>query len=115
METAIHILIGSPLLAKTSSFRFCAGAPWSVNAGRKIALLVCAVCVTPAALVTQVSGIWTAVWLVGLPAAAPVSEQKIESVARQSGYPNINTFCIAFRKAEDTTPAAFRKIARRGR
>lgn len=43
------------------------------------------------------------------------SEDKIESVALQSGYPNINTFFIAFRKAERTTPAAFRTIARRGR
>lgn len=43
------------------------------------------------------------------------TEEKIESVARQSGYPNINTFFIAFRKAEKTTPGAFRKIARRGR
>ena len=40
--------------------------------------------------------------------------EKIESVAQQSGYPNINTFFIAFRKAEKTTPAAFRKVARRG-
>ena len=43
------------------------------------------------------------------------SEDKIESIANQSGYPNINTFFIAFRKAERTTPAEFRKIARRGR
>ena len=43
------------------------------------------------------------------------TEEKIESVAQQSGYPNINTFFIAFRNAEKTTPAAFRKIARRGR
>ena len=43
------------------------------------------------------------------------SEEKIESVARQSGYPNINTFFIAFRKAERMTPAAFRKGSRRGR
>ncbi|MEO6784564.1 MAG: DNA-binding transcriptional regulator [Chthoniobacteraceae bacterium] len=43
------------------------------------------------------------------------SEDKIESIANQSGYPNINTFFIAFRKAEKTTPAEFRKIARRGR
>ena len=43
------------------------------------------------------------------------TEDKIESVAQQSGYPNINTFFIAFRKAEGTTPAEFRKIARRGR
>ena len=43
------------------------------------------------------------------------TEEKIESVAQQSGYPNINTFFIAFRKAEKTTPAEFRKVARRGR
>ena len=43
------------------------------------------------------------------------TEEKIESVALESGYPNINTFFIAFRKTEGTTPAAFRKIARRGR
>ena len=43
------------------------------------------------------------------------SEEKIESVAQQSGYPNLNTFFIAFRKTEKTTPAEFRKIARRGR
>lgn len=43
------------------------------------------------------------------------NEEKIESVAQQSGYPNLNTFFIAFRNAEKTTPAAFRKIARRGR
>ena len=43
------------------------------------------------------------------------TEEKIESIAQQSGYPNTNTFFIAFRKAEKTTPAEFRKVARRGR
>ena len=43
---------------------------WSVNAGRKTAMLLCAVCVVPVVLVTQVTGMWTAVWLVGLAAAA---------------------------------------------
>ncbi len=43
------------------------------------------------------------------------TEEKIESIAQQSGYPNINTFFIAFRKAGKTTPAEFRKVARRGR
>lgn len=43
------------------------------------------------------------------------TEDKIESIAQQSGYPSINTFFIAFRRAEKTTPAEFRKIARRGR
>ncbi len=40
---------------------------------------------------------------------------KIELIARRCGYPNLNTFFIAFRKAERSTPAEFRKIARRGR
>lgn len=43
------------------------------------------------------------------------TEEKIETIARQSGYPNLNTFFIAFRKVEKTTPAAYRKTARRGR
>jgi len=43
---------------------------WSVNAGRKTAMLICAICVVPVVFVTQVSGMWTAVWLVGLAAAA---------------------------------------------
>lgn len=43
---------------------------WSVNAGRKTAMLVCALCVVPVVLVTQVHSMWTAVWLVGLAAAA---------------------------------------------
>lgn len=43
---------------------------WSVNAGRKTAMLLCAFCVVPVVLVTQVPNMWTAVWLVGLAAAA---------------------------------------------
>ncbi len=43
---------------------------WSVNAGRKTAMLICALCVVPVVLVTQVPNMWTAVWLVGLAAAA---------------------------------------------
>jgi ACS family hexuronate transporter-like MFS transporter len=43
---------------------------WSVNAGRKTAMLVAALCVIPVAMVTHVSNMWTAVWLVGLAAAA---------------------------------------------
>ena len=41
--------------------------------------------------------------------------EKIETIAQQCGYPNLNTFFIAFRKAEKMTPAEFRKTARRGR
>jgi len=43
------------------------------------------------------------------------TEDKIESIAQRSGYPSINTFFIAFRRAEKTTPAEFRKVVRRGR
>ncbi|MBD0371339.1 MAG: MFS transporter [Pyrinomonadaceae bacterium] len=42
----------------------------SINFGRKVALLVCALCVVPVALVTQLSNMWIAVLLVGLAAAA---------------------------------------------
>ncbi|HEX8721546.1 MAG TPA: MFS transporter [Pyrinomonadaceae bacterium] len=42
----------------------------SVNFGRKVALLVCALCVVPVSLVTQLSNMWVAVFLVGLAAAA---------------------------------------------
>lgn len=43
---------------------------WTVNAGRKTAMLVCAICVVPVVLVTQVPNMWVAVVLVGLAAAA---------------------------------------------
>lgn len=43
------------------------------------------------------------------------SEDKIETIAQRSGYPNINTFFIAFRKSAKATPAEFRKVARRAR
>jgi ACS family hexuronate transporter-like MFS transporter len=43
---------------------------YSINFGRKMALLACAVCVVPVVLVTQVSNMWIAVMLVGLAAAA---------------------------------------------
>ncbi|WP_315760718.1 MFS transporter [Sphingomonas sp. Y38-1Y] len=42
----------------------------SVNAGRKLALLVCAVCVLPIFFASSVSGLWTAVAIIGLAAAA---------------------------------------------
>src|SRR5215213_2706589 len=42
----------------------------SVNYGRKMALLVCALAVVPVVLVTHVSNMWIAVGLVGLAAAA---------------------------------------------
>lgn len=43
------------------------------------------------------------------------TDEKIETIAQKSGYPNINTFFIAFRKLEQVTPAEFRKVARRAR
>jgi MFS transporter, ACS family, hexuronate transporter len=42
----------------------------SVNAGRKLALFVCAVCVLPIFFASSVSGLWTAVAIIGLAAAA---------------------------------------------
>jgi ACS family hexuronate transporter-like MFS transporter len=43
---------------------------WSVNAGRKIAMLVCALCVVPIAFAAVTSNLWVAVFLIGLAAAA---------------------------------------------
>src|SRR5258707_428402 len=41
----------------------------SLNAGRKIAMLICAVSITPIAFAYRVSGLWPAVLLIGLAAA----------------------------------------------
>jgi MFS transporter, ACS family, hexuronate transporter len=43
---------------------------FSVNAGRKWAMLACAVCVVPIAMVYRVSGLWPTTLLIGLAAAA---------------------------------------------
>lgn len=43
---------------------------WSVNAGRKAAMLLCAAAVVPIVFASQVSGLWVAVGLVALAAAA---------------------------------------------
>ena len=43
---------------------------WSVNAGRKIAMLVCALCVPPVMLAPGVDSVWGAVLLIGLATAA---------------------------------------------
>ena len=43
---------------------------WSVNRARKTAMLACAVAVTPIAFASRVTGLWTAVALIGLAAAA---------------------------------------------
>lgn len=43
---------------------------WSINAARKTAMLICAVCVVPVAFAPQVSNLWTAVAILSLAAAA---------------------------------------------
>lgn len=43
---------------------------WSVNAGRKTAMLICALSVTPIVLASQVKEMWLAVGIIGLAAAA---------------------------------------------
>jgi len=43
---------------------------WSINAGRKTAMLVCALAVTPIAFAANANSLWLAVALVGLAAAA---------------------------------------------
>jgi ACS family hexuronate transporter-like MFS transporter len=43
---------------------------WSVNAGRKVAMLVCALSVLPIAFASNASNVWVAVTLVGIAAAA---------------------------------------------
>ena len=49
---------------------FLMGRGWSVNAARKTAMLVCALCILPVAKAPQVEGKWVAVWLIGIAAAA---------------------------------------------
>jgi ACS family hexuronate transporter-like MFS transporter len=43
---------------------------WTINAARKTAMLVCALCVVPIVFVSQTSNIWVAVALIGLAASA---------------------------------------------
>ena len=43
---------------------------WSVNRGRKTAMLICAICVTPIVFVSQAESVWVAVGLLGLATAA---------------------------------------------
>jgi ACS family hexuronate transporter-like MFS transporter len=43
---------------------------WSVNAGRKTAMLICALAVVPIVFAAQTSSLWMAVGLIGLAAAA---------------------------------------------
>lgn len=43
---------------------------WSINAGRKTAMLVCALCVVPIVFASQTSNLWVAVFLIGVATAA---------------------------------------------
>ncbi len=43
---------------------------WSINAARKVTLLICALCVAPITLVSFTTNLWVAVGLIGLAAAA---------------------------------------------
>ncbi len=43
---------------------------WSVNRGRKMAMLICALCVTPIVFASQASSVWIAVGLLSLATAA---------------------------------------------
>jgi len=43
---------------------------WSVNLGRKTTMLICAACVVPVVAASQTRGLWSAVLLIGLAAAA---------------------------------------------
>ncbi len=43
---------------------------WSVNMGRKTAMLICAICVVPVLFVAEIHNMWIAVVLIGLAAAA---------------------------------------------
>jgi ACS family hexuronate transporter-like MFS transporter len=43
---------------------------WTVNAGRKTAMLICALCVTPIVFAARANNLWVAVGIIGLAAAA---------------------------------------------
>ena len=43
------------------------------------------------------------------------TDLKVELVAKRSGYPSLNTFFVAFKKACGKTPAEYRREARRAR
>jgi MFS transporter, ACS family, hexuronate transporter len=49
---------------------FLIGKGWTVNASRKIAMLICALFILPVTMAPNVDGKWLAVWLVGIAAAS---------------------------------------------
>jgi MFS transporter, ACS family, hexuronate transporter len=46
------------------------GKGWTINAARKTAMLVCAICILPVMMAPHVGGEWIAVWLIGIAAAS---------------------------------------------
>jgi ACS family hexuronate transporter-like MFS transporter len=46
------------------------GKGWTTNAARKIAMLICALCILPVTMAPIVEAKWIAVWLIGVAAAA---------------------------------------------
>jgi MFS transporter, ACS family, hexuronate transporter len=46
------------------------GRGWTINAARKTAMLICAICILPVTMAPIVDGKWLAVWLVGIAAAS---------------------------------------------
>jgi LacI family transcriptional regulator len=42
------------------------------------------------------------------------TDNKIETIARMSGYPSMNTFFVAFKQACGISPAEYRRGAQRG-
>ncbi|HLY59297.1 MAG TPA: MFS transporter [Terriglobia bacterium] len=68
--TAIYVIsdVGSVAGGWLSSTLIKRG--FSVNAGRKTAMLICAIAVLPVVFASTVSGVWSAVGLIGLAAAA---------------------------------------------
>ncbi|MCG6120296.1 MAG: MFS transporter [Blastomonas sp.] len=67
---AIYLLadVGSIGGGWFSSFLIKRG--WSINAGRKTAMLLCALCVVPVSLAIHADNVWIAVCIIGLAAAA---------------------------------------------
>ena len=60
--------LGSIAGGGLSSFLLKLG--WTVNAARKTAMLVCAICVLPVTFAVRTDDLWTATWLIALAAAA---------------------------------------------
>jgi MFS transporter, ACS family, hexuronate transporter len=60
--------VGSIAGGWLSSFLIKRG--WTINAARKVTLLICGVCIIPSAFISLVHNLWTAVFLAGVALAA---------------------------------------------